>query len=963
MRRAGFPLLPAALLALLAPAAPAAAETRVPLRAPTPDELQRYAQAPVRALGAPGTIGAPRRPTHSAPGLRPSPVGVTVDARVVGARPANRGRKILTRVTLRVLGPRPTPRRVLRMLVPGGRRGRTLLRTTAWPQLRRGMVVRARFALTPSGWLMIEARRRRGGARAAWSKLGCCSFPPSRVPVYWHTDSGLPDWALNAILTGMDWWRVDGESWAQGVYVGGGPTYDILDCGTGSWTSFRDVRGPNGGAIGLGTYCADGDGAYELHTYLDYRVDYPLVETAAHEFGHGFGFDHSSDPGAVMYPVVHSASGLNGDDLNGLRTLYPGRVAFTLDGQSGIDPQGVAHAKYPEPTAIQFRLRARGAPCDPGSMWLRLNQPEAAPWLSGPSFDPSQGRLYFTVAPDDSSVCIADVDLQPQSPSDPGPGFVQFDPAGPERVFLGPQPSFVADFDRCPDDSGGAPDAIKDHFCALWAAGGETLFGAVLNDAHRWGDGWARDFDTGTAGRGAMLEGDGVGFAYAVAGGWWEAYLRAGGATGPLGHPDGRQEYDGHRNAGDAGTEYMTFERGRLTSWSAGTFVTWGEVLARWLQEGGAAGALGRPTNDEAATATSLQGTDGLAARFEHGRVVHNLAAGAAFVLEPGIGAAYDRAGGAAGYLGQPVGDAQDVSGGRRQEFEGGYVLDDGDGARTDHEVARPTAAVSYAPAEPVSAQTVTFTSHAAHPYDELDLDWDLDDDGDFDDASGTEAHRQFAAPGEYEIHLRAIDGDGEADIASTTVTVGNAPPAAGFDVAPQTPLTGEVVTFTSTSSDVDGVVAEQAWDLDANGEYDDAAGRSAARAFDAPGTYAIRLRATDDDGAFAIAVRAVTVAAPPPPPNATGQAPPPPRNPLVPPGPDVPEPTPRVTPTPRGGGPSYACRRARQRRNRLVRLVGVSRRQAASARTRRGRRRALARLRSRRARLADARTQVVWLC
>ena len=75
------------------------------------------------------------------------------------------------------------------------------------------------------------------------------------------------------------------------------------------------------------------------------------------------------------------------------------------------------------------------------------------------------------------------------------------------------------------------------------------------------------------------------------------------------------------------------------------------------------------------------------------------------------------------------------------------------------------------------------------------------------------------------------------------------AAPTATFVFTPEAPLTGELVTFTSTSS---GTLASQAWDLDGDRSCDDASGASAQRSFAAAGTYSITLCVSDGAGGSA---------------------------------------------------------------------------------------------------------------
>ncbi len=87
-----------------------------------------------------------------------------------------------------------------------------------------------------------------------------------------------------------------------------------------------------------------------------------------------------------------------------------------------------------------------------------------------------------------------------------------------------------------------------------------------------------------------------------------------------------------------------------------------------------------------------------------------------------------------------------------------------------------------------------------------------------------------------------------------------NAAPTASFTWTPATPVAGASVTFTGVAADSDGSVVAYAWDLDADGQFDDGTARTAARTFTKAGTFRVRWRVTDDRGASTVATRDVTV-------------------------------------------------------------------------------------------------------
>ena len=184
-----------------------------------------------------------------------------------------------------------------------------------------------------------------------------------------------------------------------------------------------------------------------------------------------------------------------------------------------------------------------------------------------------------------------------------------------------------------------------------------------------------------------------------------------------------------------------------------------------------------------------------------------------------------------------------------------------------------PTAAFTVAPGSPQTGQQVTFTDASTDPDGTIaSRAWDLDGDGQYDDATGAGAARAFAAAGTYTVGLRVTDDDGVDATSSRQVTVSGPPPpnqvpTAAFTQAPASPQTGQQVTFTDGSTDTDGTIASRAWDLDDDGAFDDGTAATAARSFSAAGTYTVRMRVTDDDGAPGTTSGQVTVSVSPPPP------------------------------------------------------------------------------------------------
>jgi PKD repeat protein len=174
----------------------------------------------------------------------------------------------------------------------------------------------------------------------------------------------------------------------------------------------------------------------------------------------------------------------------------------------------------------------------------------------------------------------------------------------------------------------------------------------------------------------------------------------------------------------------------------------------------------------------------------------------------------------------------------------------------------KPTACFTQSPPAPKTLETVTFSSTCSTDSDGTIAGraWDLDNDGSFDDGTGVTATRSWSTPGSYTVRLGVVDNNGATAIATKTVTIANRGPVAGFSFTPADPVTGQTVKLTSTSADPDGTVASQTWDLDNDGQFDDATGSTASFTPTQARSYPVAIRVVDNSGAAATASKTFVV-------------------------------------------------------------------------------------------------------
>ncbi|MCO6043307.1 PKD domain-containing protein [Aeoliella sp. ICT_H6.2] len=146
----------------------------------------------------------------------------------------------------------------------------------------------------------------------------------------------------------------------------------------------------------------------------------------------------------------------------------------------------------------------------------------------------------------------------------------------------------------------------------------------------------------------------------------------------------------------------------------------------------------------------------------------------------------------------------------------------------------------------------ITLDGSASFDYDGTLVSylWDTDNDGVFD--NGTEPTLDFIATkdGNYTVGLKVIDDQDGEDVDYATVAVTNVAPTADAG-GPYTVTLGESVQLDATgSTDPGHDISSYAWDLDGDGDHDDATGSTYEFTPTSSGILNVSVRVTDDDEA-----------------------------------------------------------------------------------------------------------------
>ncbi|MDP4266382.1 MAG: PKD domain-containing protein [Bacteroidota bacterium] len=134
---------------------------------------------------------------------------------------------------------------------------------------------------------------------------------------------------------------------------------------------------------------------------------------------------------------------------------------------------------------------------------------------------------------------------------------------------------------------------------------------------------------------------------------------------------------------------------------------------------------------------------------------------------------------------------------------------------------------------------------------------WDMDGDGIFDDASGSNVKYKFNVAGVYKVGLQVTTDANDQDYQYHYVVV-NAIPKVNFTINNPCELTGTL--FTDNSIVNNGKIKRYYWDFNNDGNVDDSSGTSVIYKYIIPKLYYIKLTVVSDSGCSSSAIKSVKI-------------------------------------------------------------------------------------------------------
>ena len=147
--------------------------------------------------------------------------------------------------------------------------------------------------------------------------------------------------------------------------------------------------------------------------------------------------------------------------------------------------------------------------------------------------------------------------------------------------------------------------------------------------------------------------------------------------------------------------------------------------------------------------------------------------------------------------------------------------------------------------------EVVLDASESADPDGTIDrYEWDLDEDGEFDDAEGVEVEHTFEKIGEYEVSLRVTSTTDEYDISTKEIIVEESKEPEAIIKVDNDPVsyeTGSQYIFKAgDSTSPNGDIETYEWDFGDGSSTVDT--KTAAHTFTTDGTYTVTLTVTDEE-------------------------------------------------------------------------------------------------------------------
>jgi PKD repeat protein len=158
--------------------------------------------------------------------------------------------------------------------------------------------------------------------------------------------------------------------------------------------------------------------------------------------------------------------------------------------------------------------------------------------------------------------------------------------------------------------------------------------------------------------------------------------------------------------------------------------------------------------------------------------------------------------------------------------------------------------------------------SLSSDPGDITEYDWDFGDGTtEVDGAGSPTTQHTYSAKGHYDVTLTVKDAGTPGGVTSSPTAIAvTQSPVAQLVVTPNSIEVGRTATLNATgSSDADGSIMSYEWDYEGDGTYDaTTVTASSPHAYPVTGSFAPKVRVTDDDGATDVKAASLNVHNPP---------------------------------------------------------------------------------------------------